>query len=234
MKPIIRSMIFSMSTLAALLIPSTVDAEIHSRSKNIVVMEAHNLPEAAQLPGNSFFLHAGSDGSTYLYIEQQQGARLSVFDVTDPGRIRLASTTELDVSGPFDFAGPLNGRAALVRFRDGNRVGVLDLHKATRPQLRMIPAFAADELTERLGPTGILAVQSTYTYAPAAASNFEVVDVSRASAPVLLATIKDVKHRTVNEETGTTFLLGSNGLTVVRRLDVEDEYKVHQLQMQGN
>jgi hypothetical protein len=37
-----------------------------------------------------------------------------------------------------------------------------------------------------------------------------------------------------NDETGTTFLLGSNGLTVVRRLSIENNYKVSQMQMEGN
>jgi hypothetical protein len=60
-----------------------------------------------------------------------------------------------------------------------------------------------------------------------------VVDIA-ASDPTQLATVNDVKHRVTNDDTGTTFLLGSIGLTVVRRLDVESDYKVHQMQMQGN
>jgi hypothetical protein len=60
-----------------------------------------------------------------------------------------------------------------------------------------------------------------------------VIDIA-ASAPTQLATVKDVRHRVTNNETGTTFLLGSNGLTVVRRLSIENDYKVHQMQMQGN
>ena len=60
-----------------------------------------------------------------------------------------------------------------------------------------------------------------------------MVDIA-ASHPTQLATVKDVKHRVTNDETGTTFLLGGNGLTVVRRLSIENDYKVHQIQMQGN
>jgi hypothetical protein len=47
--------------------------------------------------------------------------------------------------------------------------------------------------------------------------------VAPASVPTQLATVKDVKHRVTNDETGTTFLLGSDGLTAVRRLPVEEE-----------
>jgi catalase len=38
-----------------------------------------------------------------------------------------------------------------------------------------------------------------------------------------------VKHRVVND-TGTTFLLGSEGLTVIRRTSVENDYRIHQMQ----
>jgi len=35
----------------------------------------------------------------------------------------------------------------------------------------------------------------------------------------------------VKDDTGTTFLLGSEGLTVVRRTSVENDYKTHLMQM---
>jgi hypothetical protein len=43
-----------------------------------------------------------------------------------------------------------------------------------------------------------------------------------------------VKHRATNDYTGTTFLLGRDGLTVVRRLSVENDYKEQQSQPHGN
>ena len=54
------------------------------------------------------------------------------------------------------------------------------------------------------------------------------------NSPTTLATIKQVKHKVVNEETGTTYLLGSDGLTVVRRPPIENDYKTQQIQMEGN
>jgi hypothetical protein len=75
------------------------------------------------------------DGSAYLYIEQQRGAQLSVFDVTDPSKIKLASSISLNVPGAFDFVRPLGGRAELVRFRENRGVAVLDLQKAKKPLL---------------------------------------------------------------------------------------------------
>jgi hypothetical protein len=220
--------------LTMALAPLAANAEVHSRSKEIAVMEPRDLPERAQLPGNSFFLHSDDAGSTYLYIEQQQGARLSAFDVTDPARIRAIFSVSLALRGAFDFVRPLDGQAELVRFRDGKGVAILDLHKARKPVFRMVDALANLGVTQPLGESGFLAVNEPYDCVRAIPRDFEVIDISAPSEPKLLTTVKQVKHRVVNDETGTTFLLGSDGLTVVRRLSVEADYKVHQMQMRGN
>ena len=220
-----------LSTFAAPLISR---AQLHSRSGELVVMEPRNLPEAAQVGGNSFFLHADEAGSTYLYVEQQQGARLAVFDVTDPGRIRMVSSTSLTVDGPFDFVRPLDSRAELIRFRDGKGVAVLDLAKASKPSLHIVSTLLDPGQTEPLGETGFLAVNEPYNYIRAVPRDYQVVDISTPSDPTLLTTVKQVKHRVVNSDTGTTFLIGSDGITVVRRMSVENDYKTHMQQMSGN
>lgn len=223
----------SLVVAAAVLPKSAAAAEIHSRSKDLVVIEPSDLPEQAQTPGNSLFIHADSAGTRYLYVEQQQGARLSVFDVTDPAHIKLAGTTPLAAGEPFDFVRPLGDRAELVYFRNSQKEAVLDLRRAKRPVLRGIPTVTDLGVAETLGENGLLVTSQAHEYVPAVARDYQVVDIA-ASVPALLATVKDVKHRVTNDETGTTFLLGSNGLTVVRRPDVENEYKVQQLQMEGN
>jgi hypothetical protein len=218
---------------AAVLPASPAEAEIHSRSKDLVVMEARDLPEQAQTPGNSLFLHSDNVGGTYLYVEQQRGARLSVFDVTDPARIKLVVSTPLAAEDAFDFVRPLSDYAELVYFRDSQKEAVLDLRKTKRPVLRMISTVTDLGPAETLGESALLVTSQAHQYAPAVARDYQVIDIA-ASAPTQLATVKDVKHRATNDETGTTFLLGSDGLTVVRRLRVEEEHKVHQLQMEGN
>jgi hypothetical protein len=55
--------------VAAAVPPTSAAAEIHSRSNDLVVMEARDLPEQAQTPGNSLFLHSDNAGSMYLYVE---------------------------------------------------------------------------------------------------------------------------------------------------------------------
>jgi hypothetical protein len=77
-------------------------------------------------------------------------------------------------------------------------------------------------------------IDEPYSYVRAVPSDFQVIDTSTPSDPVLLATVKQVKHRLVKDDTGTPFLLGSDGLTVIRRLSVEEEYKTNQLQASQN
>ncbi len=212
---------------------SPAEAETHSRSKELVVMESRDLPEQAQTPGNSLFLHSDNTGSTYLYVEQQQGARLSVFDVTDPARIKLVVSTLLATDSAFDFVRPLGEHAELVYFRDSQKEAVLDLRKTKRPVLRMISTVTDLDPAETLAESGLLVTSIAHTYVPAGVRDYLVIDIA-GSDPTQLATVKDVKHRVTNDETGTTFLLGSDGLTVIRRLSIENGYKVHQMQMQGN
>ena len=231
MNTVIKSTLALGLVVAASILPmQSAEAEIHSRSKQLVIMEAPDLPEQAQTPGNSLFLHSDSAGSTYLYIEQQRGARLSVFDVTDPARIKLVVSTPLATKSAFDFVRPLGGHAELVCFRDGQKEAVLDLRKTKRPVLRMISTVTDLRSAETLGQSTLLVSSQSHQYAPAVARDYQVIDMA-ASVPTQLAIVKDVKHRVANDETGTTFLLGGNGLTVVRRPRVEQEYKVNQMQM---
>jgi hypothetical protein len=50
----------------------------------------------------------------------------------------------------------------------------------------------------------------------------QVVETS--SAPRLLATVANVTKQATRRETGTTFPLGENGVTVVRQVNVERQY----------
>jgi hypothetical protein len=233
MKDIINSAITVGLAAVTLVLTAPAQAEIHSKSKELVVMEARDLPEQAQARGNSLLLHSDNAGRTYLYVEQEQGTRLSVFDVTDPARIKLTVSTPLPAEGAFDFVRPLGENAELVYFRDGQKAGILDLHKAKQPVLRTLSITANLDSAEPLGQSGLLSTNESYKYIPAVSRDFQVIDTSSAN-PAPLVTLKDVRHRLTNNDTGTTFFLCSDGLTVLRRIGVENDYKVHQMQMQGN
>lgn len=90
------------AAITALFFAVPSHAEIHSKTRELIVVQPKDLPEQAQMPANSFFLYSDDAGSTYLYVEQQQGARLSVFDVTDPSKIRVVASTAIAGPGPFD------------------------------------------------------------------------------------------------------------------------------------
>jgi hypothetical protein len=220
--------LLSMTAAAALFLALPASAEIHSKTRELIVVQPKDLPEQAQMPGNSFFLYSDDHGSTYLYVEQQQGARLTVFDVTDPGKIKVVASAAMTGPGAFDFVRPIDGHGELVRFRDNKSVAVLDLHKVKAPSLHMINELAEGGATESLGESGFLMVNEPYNYVRATPRDYQVVDISTPTDPTLLATVAQVKHKVVNDETGTTFLLGSEGLTVIRRVSVENDYKSEQ------
>jgi hypothetical protein len=223
----------AITVVASLLLTLQAYAAVHSKTNELVVIQPADLPEQAQIPGNSFFLYSDNSGSTYLYVEQQQGARLTAFDVTDPSKIKVVVSTPITAPGAFDFVRPLGGHGELVRFRDSRSVAVLDLHKVNEPTLHMINGLSEGGTTEELGELGILMVNEPYDYVRATPRDYQVVDISSPSEPMLLVTVAQVKHKLVKNDTGTTFLLGSEGLTVIRRPRVEDEYKVHRLQMEN-
>jgi len=220
--------------LTSLLLVLPVQAEIKSHSKNLIVEQPADLPEMAQTPGQSLFLYQAGDGETYLYVEQEKGARLAVFNVTDPAKIQTASSVVLNTPRAFDFVRQLNDRSELIRFRDNLQVAVLDLHKPKSPTLKIVNALNEPGHTESLGETGFLMINGPYKYVSAMAHDYQVVDMSNPTGPTILATTKQVKHTVVNGETGTTYLLGGDGLTVVRRPRVEEDYKLHQIQMEPN
>src|ERR1700712_3582983 len=70
---------------------------------NFIVQELSTNPEFARNTSQDLLLHDGNNGSTYLYVEQQQGAILAVFDVTNPDRIKLTASVPTEARGSYDF-----------------------------------------------------------------------------------------------------------------------------------
>jgi hypothetical protein len=73
-------------------------------SNNIVLVPPTDLPELARQSGDAMLLHETFDGRTFLYIEQNRGARLAIFDVTDPVHIKGEGSVQLD-AGPITHLG---------------------------------------------------------------------------------------------------------------------------------
>jgi len=224
----------AIAAVMGLVLTLSVQAEIKSRSGNQIVEEPADLPEMARTPGQSLFLYKAPDGETYLYVEQQNGARLAVFDVTDPDKIKAAASVPINAPGAFDFVRYLNDRTELVRFRDNGRRAELDLREPKSPSLRTANSLSSPGHTESLGQTGLVMINGHYRYVAGMARDYNLVDVSNPAHPAPVAAIKQVKHKVVNEETGTTYLLGSDGLTVIRRPRVEEDFKIEQIHEEWN
>lgn len=95
-----------MLLLAAMASATVSLAEVASGSKDIVVLQPQDLPQAARIAGQSMELHSLGNGKTYLYIEQQQLGRLVILDVTDPARITQVGSVSLETPAVFDFSSP--------------------------------------------------------------------------------------------------------------------------------
>jgi hypothetical protein len=223
----------AVAAIIGCLLALPVQAEIKSHSGSLIIEQPADLPEQARTPGESVFLYQAGGSETYLYVEQQDGTQLAVFDVTDPAKIKTASSVQLQTHRPFDFVRALNDEAELIRFRDNQQLAVIDLHKAKSPTLKIVNALDEGH-TETSGATGFLIVNEPYKGVTAVAHDYQVVDTSNPAGPTPIATIKQVKHTIVDQQTGTTYMLGSDGLTVVRRPRIENDYEIHQIQMEPN
>jgi hypothetical protein len=182
-------------------------------------------PIAATTDAQDLMLHGDDNGSTFLYVEQQKGALLSVYDVTDPGKIKLDASVETGARSSYDFVGAM-GNSELIKFRDGSGSGVIDLHKAKAPKLTAI-AGALPTSTEALGDEGYLASSSQTGPATETAIVPRSVQVvaTTSAAPQVVDTVANVTKQVARPETGTTFLLGQNGVTMIRQVATERAYE---------
>jgi hypothetical protein len=64
---------------------------------------------------------------------------------------------------------------------------------------------------------------------PVVPRDYQIVDTSNPADPALLFTVKQVSGEIARDETGTTFLLGSEGLTVIRHPQVEEKYTFNRM-----
>ena len=212
--------IAGLTLTAAAALTMTGYAAARNRSSKIVLVKPTELPELARVPGQAMMLHAKGDGRTLLYVEQNNGTRLAIFDVTDPAKIKQKAAPQLDAPGSFDFVASLGDHAELIRFRDGQGEAILDLHNIMLPIIRIVPGLKFRRLTERLADDGFI----TSTNHVSLPSDPDPLDY-QITANSRTYEVKQVRQEITNHETGTTFLLAADGLYLVRRPAVEKEYK---------
>jgi hypothetical protein len=194
-----------------------------SPSNNIVLVPPTRLPELARGSGDAMLLHETADGRTLLYVEQNLGGRLAIFDVTDPVYIKDEGSVQLDTDGPFDFVSPLGKQAELIRFRQADEDAVLDLHKEKAPRLKVVQGLTLEGPITPLGSDGFAVTGQASKTKPAV--DYQVVDTANTRELRRAFNVKQVHEEVTNADTGTTFLLTESGLFLIRRPAVESEKK---------
>ena len=204
----------AMAVLAAGAVAATA---VHANpSNNLVLVPPADLPALAQQTGEAMFLYDRFDGRTLLYVEQNQGASLAAFDVTDPVHIKGEGSVQLSASGPFDFISPLGNQAELVRFRQGQDA-VLDLPRWRDPQLETLPALTSRD--------SAFAVAGEANDAPPA-RDYPAIDSLTGYELSRMFDVKQVRAELTKGDTGTTFMLTDSGLYVIRRPGVEFNHQM--------
>jgi hypothetical protein len=206
---------------------ATAHAVVRPHSKTIVVESPDNLPVLAQADAEAMYLHDTTDGRTFLYIEGENGQQLTALDVTDPARIQQIAQTAIPANSAFDFTRSVGDEVTLIRYRDGSGVALLSFKHYKHPVLVKSSALEGTDTSEALGKTALLITANEATIHPFDdPRNYKVVDTSNQSQLGLLATIPEVKQRLSKLDAGTLFLLNKDGVTVVRRLRVEEEHQI--------
>lgn len=203
--------------------------QIVSSAEDVIVVRPQALPALAQQPGEALYLkRAASTGETYLYVEQKNGAQLAIFDVTDPGNIRALAPVALSTEGAFDFVKSLGHDAVLVRYRKSLGYAILDAHKAKMPVLRAAASEIYGGDLRKIGDGAYLQTAAVRPVFQTVADDDRIVDLSKPEQPAVLYTAKGVIDELTRPETDTTFLLGAEGLTVLRHPRTEAEFTASQ------
>jgi hypothetical protein len=82
-----------------------------------------------------------------------------------------------------------------------------------------------------LGHDGFIIANQPNPQSDANDPHYQVVDISLPLQLNPVADVKQVREKITNDETGTTFLLTADGLYLIRRPAVEEEYEIHEWQM---
>jgi hypothetical protein len=227
-KQTIRIARLTLAAAAALTMTGHLAAR--NRPSKVVLVRPAELPGLARVTGQAMALHTTGDGRTLLYVEQNDGVRLVIFDVTDPAKIKQEATAQLDAPGSFDFVASLGDHAELIRFRNGQGEAVLDLHDVKLPTITIVPGLKIYRSTGGLAADGLITITGQVTV-PSDANplDYQITANSRESNDVY--EVKQVRQEITNHQTGTTFLLAADGLYVIRRPTVEKEHKFHALQI---
>ena len=209
---------FSRLFIALLVISASVIPATAEGKGNLVVVPSNKLPDKAHRAAQAMKLHLVSPDTQFLYVEQDNGRSIAVFDVSHPSKITLRAFVTIDAPVSFDFVETVGPNTELIRYSDGSGTALLDLSKPKDPRIKTIAATASEAyiLPIREGGSGV----GTKPYVSSASEDYQVI-LSFRSKQVL--TFREVIQKLRDEANGTTYLLRSNGLTVIRDLKREED-----------
>ena len=218
-----RKKIQMISAISALMLATTAAmAASRAHSNNIVVVPPAAAPGLAQSGGEAMYLHSTGDGKTLLYVETQAGHSISVLDVSNPAHVRAVANLPLGTKGVYDFVQDVGDSGALIRYRDGSGIALLDLTHPGAPSLVEEPALEHAGGGETFGRSGLLLTSEKLpVMEEQRPRTYFVMDTEDIARPSLLAPVPAVTQRVTRADTGTIFLLNQDGVTMVRRPALE-------------
>jgi hypothetical protein len=221
---------FGLLSVCIIFVSCAADAQATSHAQDVIIETSAALPVESRQPANAFYLNTNSgDGKAYLYIEQQSGKNLVVLDVTDLAHIKVVRSMDLSFSEPFRFAEELNNSYVVLRSINQKEMALLNTHKAKSPVLEAVDAFQHADHVQSIGSSTFLLASAHG--APSVSSTlqeYQVVESTKRTGFSILYSTKGVIASISRDETGTIFLLGSEGLTVIRTPEKEAEYEALQ------
>jgi hypothetical protein len=212
----------------------SVQAKANAHSKSIVVESPSDLPELARGRSEAMYLHYTHEAQAILYLEQDQGHKLAILDVTDPANIKAVGRVSVGAPAVYDFVQYLGDSRTLIHYRNHSGFAVISFKNYKQPVLTAEPEYLHPASAQADGPNGLLLVSSSSASAPVREAQVEVLSISNSSGATPLATIQGVIQRVDRPQTGTIFLLNDQGLTVVRCLAAEREHQTEVWQKDEN
>jgi hypothetical protein len=216
------------AAVAAIAVVAPTKATI--KSKAIVIETPSDLPELARVPTEAMFLYQTHEAQVILYLEQDQGRKLGILDVTDPANVKAVGQISINAPALYDFVQYLGSGRTLIHYRNHTGFAVLNFKDYKMPVLTAEPEYLHPATAEPDGSSGLLLVSpgssASTAPKPAQEKEYEVFSVSSGSGAAPLATIQNVIQRVDRAGTGTIFLLTDQGVTEVRYLAAEREHQI--------
>jgi hypothetical protein len=227
MRSALKNILFASAILAGTAAATIPASALVFLKPKLLVQSLPGDSAIAQSPTQDILLRADGNGATYLYVEQQQGALLAVFDVTDPEHMKLVASVRTEARAAYDFLAPI-GTAEQIAFRDGSGTALLDLRKPRAPRLSATSTQQTRAI-EPLGASGYLSSSIPQAELPTAAQQRDVQLVASGRHPRMLASLTGVTRQAERPATGTVFLLADGKVNIVRSLDAELQYEDNQI-----